>query len=79
MAQITVRQLDPELIRLLKVRAARSGRSAEAEVRAILEQTLRRNDDFWQRAAELRRATAGRSTSNSTDLIRADRDRDNPW
>ena len=41
MGQLIVRGLDDRLIRALKERAARAGRSAEAEHRAILEQTLR--------------------------------------
>ena len=41
MAQIIVRNLDEALVRELKLRAARHGRSAEAEHRAILEAALR--------------------------------------
>jgi plasmid stability protein len=40
MAAITVRNLPEETHRALKMRAARNGRSTEAEVRAILEETL---------------------------------------
>lgn len=40
MAQLTVRNLDPELVRQLKIRAAVHNRSAEAEHRAILETAL---------------------------------------
>lgn len=40
MAQLTVRKLDEALVRALKIRAAEHGRSAEAEVRAILEEAL---------------------------------------
>ena len=40
MAQLTVRQLDDELVRALKIRAAQRGRSAEAEVRVILKEAL---------------------------------------
>ena len=42
MAQLIVRNLDEDLVRELKLRAARHGRSAEAEHRAILEGELRR-------------------------------------
>lgn len=38
MPAITIRNLSPEAHRALKVRAARHGRSTEAEVRNILEQ-----------------------------------------
>ncbi len=40
MAQLIVRNIDQELVRLLKIRAAQSGRSAEAEHREILRQAL---------------------------------------
>ncbi|HEX9690453.1 MAG TPA: DNA-binding protein [Thermoanaerobaculia bacterium] len=40
MAQLIVRNLDEELVRQLKVRAARRGRSAEAEHREILREAL---------------------------------------
>lgn len=40
MGQLIVRQLDDELVKALKRRAARNGRSAEAEHRAILRQAL---------------------------------------
>ena len=41
MANLTVRNLPEETHRALRVRAARHGRSAEAEVRAILEESVR--------------------------------------
>ena len=40
MAVLTVRNVPDEVHRALKVQAARHGRSAEAEVRAILSETL---------------------------------------
>jgi plasmid stability protein len=42
MASLVVRNLDEEIVRALKERAARHKRSAEAEHRAILEQVLLR-------------------------------------
>ena len=41
MAAITIRNLSPETHRALRVRAAEHGRSTEAEVRAILDETVR--------------------------------------
>jgi antitoxin FitA len=41
MAAVTVRSLPEETHRALKVRAARHGRSTEAEIRAILEDAVR--------------------------------------
>jgi plasmid stability protein len=75
-AQLTVRNLDDELVRLLKIRAAHKDRSAEAEHRAILEETLRPvATDFWQRADELRQRLAGRALGDSAEIVRRERDR----
>jgi plasmid stability protein len=76
MAQLTVRRIDPEIVRRLKLRAAQHGRSAEAEHRAILERVLGTGaDEFWAKAARLREKTRGRSHTDSADLVREDRDR----
>ncbi len=40
MSQLIVRKLDQEIVHQLKLRAARNGRSAEAEHREILRQSL---------------------------------------
>ncbi len=42
MANLIVRNLDPRIVEALKRRAARHGRSAEAEHRALLEMVLLR-------------------------------------
>jgi plasmid stability protein len=76
MAQLTVRKVDAALVRLLKMRAAANGRSAEAEHRAIPQQALKPgSDDFWKRAAKLRRELKGKYLGDSTDIIREARDR----
>jgi antitoxin FitA len=41
MAQLIVRNVDEKLVRALRLRAARKGRSAEAEHREILQEALR--------------------------------------
>lgn len=46
MASIMVRNLDEDVKQRLRVRAARHGRSMEAEVRAILEESVRQQDNF---------------------------------
>ncbi len=77
MGQITVRKLDDELIRRLKARAAANNRSAEAEVRSILEGALGKppgSGDFWERAARFRAGLQGRELGDSTDLVREGRD-----
>lgn len=45
MTTITVRGLDEDVVRALKVRAAREGRSMEAEVRGILTDAARASAD----------------------------------
>ena len=50
MATLIVRQLDEDIVRRLKERAATHGRSAEAEHRIILEEALRprrTGAEFW--------------------------------
>lgn len=75
MAQLTVRGVDPEIVRRLKIRAAEHGRSAEAEHRMILGRVLGTSaDDFWIEAARLRERTRGRQHTDSADLVREDRD-----
>ena len=75
MARLTVRQVDDEIVRELKLRAAANGRSAEAEHREILRRALLGvSEDFAARAAKLRERLV--STVDSTDVIRADRVRD---
>jgi plasmid stability protein len=75
MGQLLVRDIDDELVRLLKQRAASSGRSAEAEHRAILEQALRPSGEtFWRTAERLQDETRGRGEPGGADLIRRQRD-----
>lgn len=44
-AQLIVRNIDEKLVRLLKIRAAQHGRSAEAEHREILRRALQPGGD----------------------------------
>jgi antitoxin FitA len=75
MTQLTVRNVSEQIVRTLKQRAAVHGRSAEAEHREILrEALLEREEDFAARAKALRQRL--RSTVDSSEIIRADRDRD---
>jgi plasmid stability protein len=70
-----VRNLDDELIARLKRRAARHGRSAEAEHREILRQALAQEEDssFEKLAAELRKLTKVRKQTPSEVLLREGR------
>jgi plasmid stability protein len=76
MAQVLVRELDPETVERLKKRAARHGRSLEAELRLILERAATR--DAAQAAvlaAKIRRRLAGRRHTDSALLVAEDRER----
>ena len=75
MGQLLVRKVDDDLIRRLKERAARAGRSVEMEHRLLLEQALRPGKpSFLERARRHLEATRGRPYTDSAELIRADRD-----
>ena len=71
-----VRNLDDDLIRRLKRRAARHGRSTEAEHREILRQVLAAEVEpsFDTLAAELRQLTGKRKQTPSEVLLREGRD-----
>ncbi|MGQ0665313.1 MAG: FitA-like ribbon-helix-helix domain-containing protein [Pseudomonadota bacterium] len=77
MAQILVRDLDERVVARLKSRAKSRGRSLQGKAKAILEDAAK-----VPTAAERRRIIgkwreifAGRTVSDSTELIREDRER----
>jgi plasmid stability protein len=76
MATLTVRNVDDDIARRLRVRAAEHGRSAEAEHREILRAALVERDSraarehAAERLAEFRRRTAGRGSAPSGELLR---------
>ncbi len=73
---LQVRNLDDELIGRLKRRAARHGRSVEAEHREILRQALSADaePDFDTLAAEFRRLTMDRRHTPAETLQREGRE-----
>lgn len=79
MATLMVRNLDDEIARALRVRAAQRGRSAEAEHREILRAAFAPQDTPSPRAAaaerlaEFRRRVAGRGSASAADLLDASR------
>lgn len=76
MAQVIVRNIEDAVIQRIRSRAARKGVSLERELRTILTDVTRRDRTvFRERAAAFRRALAGRRHSDSTALVRKDRDR----
>jgi antitoxin FitA len=75
MGVLTVRGLNDALMKELRVRAARHGRSAEPEHRLILEEALRPpRKSFKSIARQRRKSLEGRDFSDSTDVIRRFRD-----
>lgn len=73
---LIVRNVEEGLVRRLKLRAARNGRSMEAEHRRILEETLASDAEpsFQEAAARLRALTRGRKHTPAEDLVREGRD-----
>jgi antitoxin FitA len=73
---LIVRKVDDELVRRLKLRAARHGRSAEAEHREILRQALAAEpgETLKEVAARLRELTRGRRHTPAELLQRESRD-----
>jgi plasmid stability protein len=74
MGQLLVRDLDDEVIRRLKRRAAANGRSTEAEHRAILEQAVRGDSRSLAAAALRFRQEINESGPDSTAMIREQRE-----
>ncbi len=76
MAQVVVRNVDDEAIARLKNRASRKGHSLEQELRLVIVAASREDyQDFWTEAARIKESLRGRAHSDSTGLIREDRDR----
>lgn len=80
MAQVLVRDLDPQVIETLKKRAERNRRSLQGELRVILEDAARTAfpmsvEEFLARVKVIRERTAGRIQTDSAELVREDRER----
>lgn len=75
-SNLHVRNLEDEVVARLKRRAARNGRSAEAEHREILRQALRSEIEptFEELAAKLRAEIGDRPHTPSEVLLRESRD-----
>lgn len=73
---MTVRNIDDAVFVKLRQRAARHGRSTEAEVREILAEVAASEPagDFWERAAQLRAEIGNRPQTPSEVLQREGRD-----
>lgn len=73
---LLLRDLDPEVARVLRSRAKRSGRSLQQELHAALRRDAKRNfdeaaaiSDAWHQRLK------GRDLPDTTELLREDRDR----
>ena len=76
MAQIIVRNSDDSVVEILKNRTRINGRSLEAEVRLILEQSAKVDmATAHSMAMEMRRKLKGRKFPDAVELIREDRER----
>jgi plasmid stability protein len=75
-AQVLVRDLDTAVIEKLRERARRNGRSLEAELRLILQQAAGgTTEEVLATVDRVRAMFAGRTFSDSTELLREDRER----
>ena len=76
MAQVIVRELEPEVVERLKLHARANGRSLEAELRAVLRSVARQKtrEEAARAAAQFREELHSRLPTDSTAMIREDRD-----
>lgn len=76
MPQILIRNVNQTTLEKLKERARRHKRSLQGEVSSILERAVRTDvSQFLEKAARLRERLAGRTFSDTTELIAEDRAR----
>ncbi len=76
MGQVTIRNLDDDLIERVKVRARLHHRSLEGELRAIVAQAVApASRELLARVEQICKGLSGRWQGDSTALIREDRDR----
>ncbi len=74
MTDFLIRNLDPHVLEQLKKRAQQHGRSLQAEIHDALKRSVRLNKAESIALLEELRERLPLSTSDSTDLIREDRD-----
>ena len=76
MPDFLIRRIDSQVLKRLKARARRHGRSLQREAQVVLEQAAGAGpDEVATMLDEWKRRFAGRRFSKSTDLIREDRNR----
>jgi plasmid stability protein len=75
MPELTLRDVDPNVLQRLNDLAARAGRSVEQEAKLLLEESVGLSRQRAAEAARRIRESHGRQFPDSADLIREDRDR----
>lgn len=77
MAQLLVRNIEPEIIERLKARAKQHKRSLQGEAKSILEEAAQKMtmEEALKRARRIRKSFGDRKFSDSAELIREDRER----
>ncbi len=75
-ANFLLRDLDPDVVGILKARAERAGRSLQQELHLALRRDVRRNfDEAVAISSSWRERLKGRDLPDSTELLREDRAR----
>jgi plasmid stability protein len=76
MAQVLIRDIEPDIVTKLKTRAQQNKRSLEAELRLILWQAAHEEKtSITQEVERVQALFAGRAFSDSVELLREDRER----
>ena len=78
MGNLTIRNLDDDVIKTLKTQAKTNQRSLEAEIRYVLTQRADRRiriADFRERTRQIADTTSGAVQTDSVELLREDRSR----
>lgn len=78
MAQLLIRDIDPEVIKLLKLHAKQHHRSLQGELKSIVEAAVTTKMSIKETRKICKawhERLAGSSFSDSTDLLREDRNR----
>ena len=77
MASVTIRNLDNDVVEMLKARAKENNRSLEAELRALLTEAARHpsSKTLVDLARLIRSMTPDVPQTDSAELLREDRDR----
>ena len=76
MADFLLRDVDETVLESLKRRAAKHRRSLQAELHCVLERAAKQRQlDYKKASARIRKSLSGCRHSDSSDLLRNDRDR----